>query len=128
MRCRRTIVAQVTLDGMPNANFTVTQFTVKRLPRLAPVRGLRIHRRGRVLRISWHPAAGALRYAVDVHGTDGRMHSFTVSEHRHSAVVSGIGRSVAGSVVLTPLRARDRGPHASARFRALGRLRTGVHR
>jgi hypothetical protein len=55
------------------------------------------------------------------------MHSLTVSGGRRSAVVRGIARTTSGSAIVTALRARDRGPHARAGFRALARLRTGVH-
>jgi hypothetical protein len=123
----RTIVAQVTLAGLPNANITVAHFTVRRLPRLARVGGLRVDRAGTVLRITWRGVSGALRYAIDVHGTDGRLHALSVTATNRRALVRGIARSAGGDVVVTALRARDRGPHSSARFRALVRLRTGVH-
>jgi PKD domain len=124
---RRTIVAQVTLRGLPNANITVARFTIRRLPRLARVNQLRVRRSGKVLRITWRPVPGAQRYAVDVYGTDGRLHAYSVTAAHRSALVRGIARSTAGRVILTALRARDHGPHSSADFLALARLRTGVH-
>lgn len=124
---RRTIVAQVTLAGLPNANIPVARFTIRRLPRLARVNRLVVRRRGSVLRVSWRAVPGATRYAVDVYGTDGKLFRSTLSARHHGAVVRGIAHSTAGTVILTALRARDRGPHTIAKFRALTRLRTGVH-
>jgi hypothetical protein len=124
----RTVVAQVTLAGLPNANVTVARFTVRRLPRLGRAGRLRVQRRGAVLRISWRAVSDARRYAVYVHGSDGQVHALTVTAARHSAVVRGIARVSAGTVTITAIRLRDHGPRASTRFRALSRLRTGVHR
>jgi PKD repeat protein len=123
----RAVIAQVTLAGLPNADLAVAHFTVTRPPRLARVGGLRVGRDGRVLRITWRPTPGAAAYAVDVHGTDGTIHSTTTSARRTSALVRGIPRTVSGRVTITAVRDRDHGPHTSASFDALAPLRTGVH-
>jgi len=124
----RTVLAQVTLAGLPNANLTVARFTVRRLPRLGRAGHVQVQRRGAVLRISWRAVAGARRYAVYVHGSDGQVHALTMAAARHHAVVRGIARVSAGTVTITAIRLRDHGPRASTRFRSLSSLRTGVHR
>jgi hypothetical protein len=123
----RAIVAQVTLNGNPNANLKVARFRVARLATLRRVQGLRVKRRGLALRISWRGVAGAERYAIDVHGTDGRVRSVTVSSARRTLLVRGVARSVSGRVTVTALRRRDHSPHTVATFRATARLRTGIH-
>lgn len=124
----RSVVAQVTLAGLPNANIVVGRFSVRRLPRLGRAGQLRVRRSGSVLRISWRAVTGARRYAVYVHGSDGRVHSLIVRAGRRATVVSGIARVSAGTVTVTAFRLRDHGPRSSAHFPALSRLKTGVHR
>jgi hypothetical protein len=123
----RSVVAQVTLGGLPNANLTVAHFRVDRLAPLSRVGRLHVQRHGGLLKITWHKVPGAQRYAIYVHGSDGRVQAFTAPASRTQAVVGHIPATTAGSVTITAMRARDRSPRATANFRARGRLRNGVH-
>jgi hypothetical protein len=102
---------------------TIARFHPPRLVHAGRIRGVRLHRRGTVLRVSWRKTRGALRYALVARLANGRVR--TVIVRRTSATITGIPRTEPGQITVRAIgNDGTPGPAVRARFRATARPRT----
>ena len=105
------------------AMMTIARFHPPRLLHAGRVHRVRLQRRGAVLRVSWHKARGALRYAVTLRLRNG--HARTVIVRRTSARINRVPRTEPGQITITAIgNDRRPGPAVRARFRATAKAHT----
>ncbi|HUO71261.1 MAG TPA: hypothetical protein VMU39_10825, partial [Solirubrobacteraceae bacterium] len=113
---RRQIEALIERDGLPRARVMVATYVAPAPQRPGRVTGLRISRRGAVLRASWKPVAQTTFYLVRVTLSNGRRLVRVVGSRTRSLTLTGIAGSVRASVTVSAGDAHGRsGPPASAR-------------
>jgi hypothetical protein len=113
---RRTIVALVTLGGMPSKRLVVASYIAPGPPRAQRPPHLRLARRGSALGISWSAGANTDGYAIVVMATDGRRLLFHLGAGARAMSVAGF--SVSGAIVSV----RGVGPDGNSGPAATGRL------
>lgn len=116
---RRSIAAQVEVDGIPAPLQTLAHFKAPPPPRAGRVKGVHVSRHGSRLVASWSKVAFAQGYAVVVEEQGGLVRSLRVDGKRNRVTLKGISASEAGRVEVVafgPLG--DRGKPGHARFKA----------
>ena len=117
----RRIVAQVSLNGRPQANVDVARFSAAP-SRIAAPGGVRVRRVGAGARVTWKPVAGATGYLVSARIDDGRVLVVPVRGRRRVATITPVGRRSAIVVHVSALR-RGGLPGAHSRDVRLARRR-----
>ena len=99
----RAIVAYLrTAGGSPLRTVTVGSYTAPAAIRPGALHGLRFVRTGTGATLSWAPSAGARRYFVLVHGSDGRVISTFLPAVQRRLVIGGVLASERFTARVTP--------------------------
>ena len=98
----RTIVAQVSQDGLPRANLTIARYSAPN-PAVGRPGKVRVKRSGSKAIVTWSAAALAANYTVSVTKSDGSRSVFFPAGKAKKITIPGVGRSesVSVSVVAT---------------------------
>jgi hypothetical protein len=104
-RERRRIVAMVERNGLLVRSVTVARYAAPGPFRAAKPRGLRVHRRGSTVLVSWGPVTGALRYGVTLRTSIGSRRFRVIS--RRSARFTNIDPALRGSLSVAALTSND---------------------
>ncbi|HET7046851.1 MAG TPA: Ig-like domain repeat protein [Solirubrobacteraceae bacterium] len=105
------------------ARLTIARFRPPRVVHAGATRGLRVQRRGAVVRARWHRARGARRYAVALRLRDGRLRTVVVGGT--SARIGRVPRTEAGQITVRAIGADGRlGSAARAKVRAVAKPHT----
>ncbi len=122
---KRSIAAQVEVDGIPAPLQTLDHFKAPPPPRASRVKSLRVVRHGAKLALSWRPAPYAQGYSVVTEMSGGAVHSKHVKAKRSGLTVKHVPASESGRVEVVafgPLG--DRGKPRLAKFKALRKPKT----
>jgi hypothetical protein len=98
---KRTVVAQVTLDGKPVPDQDVATFTVGDGVSPGALRGLKLKRSGSRLVLSWLAAKNAKRYGITVQAANGQTKTLTVRAAKRTATIKGISPQFGGTVTVS---------------------------
>ena len=119
---KRSIVAQVEVDGIPAPLQTLAHFKAPAPPRAAKVAGVRATRHGTKLAVAWGPVPYAQAYGVVLTAGDGAVRSFRVKPARHALLLKNVAADEGGTVevvAFSPLG--ERGKPGRATFKALSK-------
>jgi uncharacterized repeat protein (TIGR01451 family) len=119
---RRTIAAQVEVDGIPAPLQTLAHYKAPAPPRASKVAGVKVVRHGSKLSVSWRKQPFAKGYSVVTEASGGAVTSLHVEAKRASATVKGVAAFEGGRVEVVafgPLG--DRGKAGTAKFTALSK-------
>ena len=122
---KRTIAAQVEINGIPAPLLTLDRYKAPPPPTASRVKGVKVVHRGSGLSVSWEKAPFAQAYAVVVDPDGGTVRSLRVKPKRHSAKLKGVSATEGGVVEVVafgPLN--DRGKPGRAKFKALRTAKT----
>jgi hypothetical protein len=112
----RTIVAQVSQDGLPRANITITRFSAPN-PAVGRPGKVRVKRSGSKAIVTWSAAALAANYTVSVTKSDGSRSVFFPEGKAKKLTIPGVGRSESVSVsVVATSQAGRKGPAGKGRL------------
>ncbi len=128
-RGRRTIAAQVEVDGIPATPQTLDHFKAPPPPRAGRVKHLRVRRHKNKLVASWRKVPLARSYSVVVEQRGGAVRSLRLKAKRHAARVGHVSAVEGGRVEVVafgPLG--DRGRPAKARFKATRKAKSRLLR
>jgi hypothetical protein len=108
----RTIVAQVELDGRPQANVVVARYTATPT-RLESPRGVHVRRLGKGVKVTWQAVAGAAGYLVSARISDGRQLVLPVQGRTRTIVITPVTKRATVTVHVSALRRGGMpGPHS----------------
>jgi uncharacterized repeat protein (TIGR01451 family) len=116
---KRTIVAQVEVDGIPAPLQTLAHFKAPAPPRAEKVGGVRVTRHGTKLAVAWNPVPYAQAYGVVITAGGGAVHSLRVKPARHATTLKNVAADQGGTVevvAFSPLG--ERGKPGRASFKA----------
>ena len=114
---RRTIVAEVTRDGLPVKTLTAARFR-SGPPAIGKARRIRARRRGRRLQITWRRARNATEHRVTVGLSDGRRLLLVPKGRRTRVTVGQVAKGTKARIVVRGERPGPRlGPSAARRLR-----------
>lgn len=116
---KRTIAAQVEVDGIPAPLQTLAHFKAPPPPKAQRVGGVRATRHGSKLAVAWNPVPYAQAYGVVVTAGGGAVHSLRVKPAHHTTTVAHLAADEGGSVevvAFSPLG--ERGKPGRASFKA----------
>ena len=115
----REIVAQIQVDGVAAPDRTVGHYRANATIKTGKPGSLVVKRRGTALSISWRPVAGATAYAIVVKPRNAGERMVKLSARRHTIRLTGVGRTLSGSVSVSARGAlMDWGRPSVGRFRA----------
>ncbi len=118
----RRIVAQVQLDGRPQADLDLAHYSAG-AARLVRPGHLRLRRAGPGVKATWAPVTGAAGYLLSASVDDGRRLLLRVPASRHAAAITPVAR---GHVVTAHVSALRRGGQPGPRSVAVRiRIRNG---
>ncbi len=100
---RRTIIAQVELNGRPQANVDMARYTAAPT-RLAKPADVRIRRSGNGVKLSWKAVVGASGYLVSAKISDGRRLVIPVHGAKRVTVISSVAKTETVEVQVSALR------------------------
>lgn len=106
----RTIVAEISQDGLPRTQLVVAKFSAPNAP-IAKPRGLKVKRSKSGMTVRWKRAAGASSYLLRV-TRDGRRETYRAAPGKTSITVPGVGRK--GRVAVRLLGVSDGGRRGPA--------------
>jgi hypothetical protein len=122
---RRSIAAQVEVDGIPGPLETLDHFKAPPPPRVGRVKGVHVIRHGGGLAVSWRKAPYAQGYSVVTEASGGAVHTLRVKAKRHTVTVKGVPATEAGSVEVVAFGPTgDRAKPSRAKFEALREPKT----
>jgi uncharacterized repeat protein (TIGR01451 family) len=116
---KRTIAAQVEVDGIPAPLQTLAHFKAPPPPKAQRVGGVRVVRHGAKLAVSWDPVPYAQAYGVVVSAGGGAVRSLRVKPARHAATLKSVPTDAGGTVevvAFSPLG--ERGKPGRTTFKA----------
>lgn len=119
-RGRRTILADVTANGLLLSQLKVARYTAPGPPRLRAPRHVTAKRHREQLRISWDRVRGAIRYAVRTMLKDGRANVLIVPAARHAVTIDTVPDFDRGSIMVAALNAANQpGPIGRVKLRSV---------
>jgi hypothetical protein len=122
---RRTIAAQIEVDGIPAPLQTLDKFKAPPPPKMSRVRNVRVIRHGGKLAVSWRKDPNAQGYSVVTEVAGGAVRSQRVKAKRGAAVVKKVAASEAGRVEVVAFGPTgERGKPGRASFKALTKKET----
>jgi hypothetical protein len=122
---RRSVAAQVEVDGIPAPLQTLDHFKAPPPPPAGRVAGVHIVRHGSRLAVSWRPSPYAQGYSVIIEAGGGLVRSQRVKGKRHAVTVKNVPVTESGSVeVVAFVPTGERGKPGRAGFKALRRQKT----
>lgn len=122
---RRSIVAQVEVDGIPAPLEILDKFKAPPPPEMSRVQNVRIIRHGGKLAVSWRQAPYAQGYSVVTEVGGGAVRSKRVKAKRSSVVVKKVATNEAGRVEVVAFGPTgERGKPGRASFKALTAKKT----
>jgi uncharacterized repeat protein (TIGR01451 family) len=113
---KRTIVAQVEVDGIPAPLQTLAHFKAPPPPKAQRVGGVRVVRHGSKLAVAWDPVPYAQAYGVVVSAGGGAVRSLRVKPAHHTTTLKHIPTTAGGTVevvAFSPLGERGKPAHAT---------------
>ena len=122
---RRTIAAQVEVDGIPAPLQALDKFKAPPPPKMSRVRNVRVVRHGGKLGVSWKQTPYAQGYSVVTEVGGGAVRSQRVKAKRGAAMVKKVAASEAGRVEVVAFGPTgERGKPGKASFKALTKKET----
>jgi hypothetical protein len=122
---KRSVAAQVEVEGVPGALETLAHFKAPPPPKVGRVAGVKVAHRGGTLAVSWQKSPYAQGYAVVTDPTGGAVHTLKVKAKHSNAKVKNVPATEAGTVEVVALGiGGERGKPGQAKFPALRKAKT----
>jgi hypothetical protein len=122
---KRSVAAQVEVEGVPGALETLAHFKAPPPPKVGRVAGVKVTHHGGTLAVSWQKSPYAQGYAVVTDPTGGAVHSLKVKAKHSNAKVKNVPATEAGTVEVVALGiGGERGNPGKAKFPALRKAKT----
>lgn len=122
---KRSVAAQVEVDGLPGAIQTLAHFKAPPPPKVGRVAGVRVVRHGSGLAVSWQKSPYAQGYTVVTDPSGGAVHRLQVKANHTGAKVKNVPVTEAGTVEVIALGVGgERGAPGKAKFKALRKAKT----
>jgi concanavalin A-like lectin/glucanase superfamily protein len=122
---KRSVAAQVEVDGVPGALQTLDHFKAPPPPTVGRVAGVKVVHHGGSLAVSWRKSPYAQGYSVVTDPDGGAVHMLKVKAGRSGAKVKNVPATEGGTVAVVALGVGgERGKPGKARFAALRKAKT----
>jgi hypothetical protein len=122
---KRSVAAQVEVDGVPGALQTLDHFKAPPPPKVGRAAGVKVVHHGASLAVSWRKSPYAQGYSVITDPDGGAVHALKVKAGRTGAKVKNVPATEGGTVEVVALGVGgERGKPGKARFAALRKAKT----
>ncbi|HEY2054866.1 MAG TPA: LamG domain-containing protein [Solirubrobacterales bacterium] len=122
---KRSVAAQVEVDGVPGALQTLAHFKAPPPPKVGRVAGVSVVRHGSALAVSWRKSPYAQGYSVVTDPSGGAVHTLAVGAKHAGAKVKNVPVTEGGTVEVVALGfGGERGKPGKAKFAALRAAKT----